>query len=46
VLRIVILCNGRDLMDPYVNNRARNLIADAAILLMTAAVIALFTIGS
>jgi NRAMP (natural resistance-associated macrophage protein)-like metal ion transporter len=46
MLLILITCNDRELMGPYANSAAKNAIAGAAILLMTAAVIALFTVGN
>ena len=45
MLLILLLCNDRALMGSYANGIGKNLIAGAAILLMTAAAIALFTVG-
>jgi NRAMP (natural resistance-associated macrophage protein)-like metal ion transporter len=45
MLLILILCNDRALMGPYANGVGKNLIAGAAILLMTAAAVALFVVG-
>lgn len=45
MILILILCNDRDLMGPYVNGPAKNLVGGAAVLVMTVAAVALFIVG-
>lgn len=45
MILILILCNDRDLMGPYVNGLGKNLIGGSAVLLMTATAVALFVVG-